>query len=86
MSNEKKYPYYMRLSGTCLKVNSETDLWEITLPPEELVACRAHIRFVDKKELDNYVKVFSQVTQKEFISFLTTFYQSVNMENDKIKT
>ena len=87
MSDEEKvYPYYMRLNGTCLKVNSKTDLWEITLPPDEPVACRSHVRYSEEEKLNNYIKVFRKVSQKEFMSFLTTFYHVIEQEHNKMKT
>ena len=79
-----EYPKFYRLLGQCLRQDSPTEAWIITLPPQSKVPLRQHVKDANPEHIDLLKKGMTATTAEDFKSFVFGFYQSVAQERARV--
>lgn len=82
---ENEYPKFYRKNGKCMRVDSATEVWTITLPPQSKVPLRDHSIYPSPERLQEHLSGMVEVDAEEFRSFYFAFIHGVEDEYKKIK-
>lgn len=83
---EEIYPKFYRKEGKCARVDSSTEVWTITLPPQSKVPLRDHSIYESPERLQEHLAGMDEVDGEQFRSFYFAFIHGVEDEYKKTKT
>ena len=77
---QEGFPKYFRKDGTCVRVDSPTQLKVIKLPPDTTMAERYSSTYPSKERLNETLSGMEPTTAEIFKNFYFTFLQHVTKE------
>ena len=80
------YPKYYRKAGRIIRQDAPLDTWTIKLQPDVKVPMRYQTDWPDAERLAQELAGMEPSTAEKFKEFVTTFYQQVATEREKMIT